>query len=137
MSIQVIFEHTSDIAIDVIHTNVHVDRIIKALGNHMTLRGEEFELAPTPHHVLISGDDSYGTVTQISVCNGHLILIANFGDEGEMIFSPTAPRGNMQNDLRATLMPLIDNESILVDDVLFINSMDSYIIGQSYNCMDI
>lgn len=137
MSTQVIFKHTSDIALDVVHTNIHVDRIIKALGNNMTLRDDDFELDRTPYHVLINGDDSYGEVTYISVCNGHLILVANFGDDGQMVFSPTAPSGNMQNDLPADLVDVIDEESILVDDVLFINSMDDYIIGQSYNCMHV
>lgn len=138
---QVIFKTPSkDFYIDVLHTTKHVDRILKALGNQMIVGEHTTELMDTPHHVHVSGDDSFGSVFNISVIQGHLILIASFGDDGDMVFSPTAPRGEMENDLPAELIELlssVDDCATITNPTIFVNSMDDYTIGQSFNVMDI
>ncbi len=138
---QVIFKTPSnEFAVDVLHTNIHVDRILNALGNQMIMGEHTTELMDTPHHVHISGDDSFGSVFNISVIQGHLILVASFGDDGDMVFSPTAPRGEMENDLPAELIELlstVDNYATIVNPTIIVNSMGDYSIGQSFNVMDI
>ena len=156
---QVIFKSTKQYTLDVLHITADVERIIKAIGNTMSIRTDSvavselhgvpqdmvdslgsvlsntyFELDNTPFSVLVGGDNAYGPVTQISVCNGHLILVAAFGDDGEMVFSPTAPCGEALNDLPAELIATMDEDSILADDTLFINNIDDYIVGQSFSC---
>lgn len=135
MATQVLFKTVDrTFAIEVKHINPHVVRILDALSAVLTLHESGFELSDTPNNVLISGDDSYGAVTHISVWDGHLLLIANFGDDGEMIFSPTAPRGKVNNDLPSDLIALMDEECEMASPTFFINPMDDYIIGQYFNC---
>ena len=123
----------NDIAVEVTHTNVHVERILQALGNKMKLCESGFELEASPFDVLISGDDGYAPVTAISVCNGHLILVAHFGDDGEFVFSPTAPAGMMGNDLPAAIIDQMDQECpTLSDETININPAGGYLIGQYF-----
>ena len=138
MTTQVLFKTVDrTFAIEVKHINPHVVRILDALSAVLTLHESGFELNDTPNHVHIGGDDSYGAVTHISVWNGHLLLIANFGDDGEMVFSPTAPRGEVNNDLPSDLIALMDEDCAMASPTIFINTLEEYTIGRHFNCSSV
>lgn len=58
-----------------------------------------YQLPDNVPPLMICGDDSWGAVVGVIGINGHLVVIASFGDDGPCSFSPTLNRGKYTNPL--------------------------------------
>lgn len=58
-----------------------------------------YQLPESNSTLMICGDDSWGAVIGVVAIKGHLVLIASFGDDGPLSFSPTLNRGKYTNPL--------------------------------------
>lgn len=77
-----------------------VEMIIRLVGTEVThtfekwgeddisFDGMEFESGETLN-LMISGDDSWGAVTRVFMEGDHMIIVGNFGDDGDLYMCPT------------------------------------------------
>lgn len=82
-------------------------KLIELIGEHVTLRycdygnGDvDFEDMTTENNIsmLIANDDAHGPMTRVDMYDGHLVLFANYGDDGDYAFSPTVTEKIRTND---------------------------------------
>jgi hypothetical protein len=67
----------------------------------------DFEFPNETAALLILGDDAWGGVTGAFVDTGHLVLVANYGDEGEVHYSLTSDSVANKIDLTQICMPTL------------------------------
>lgn len=122
--------------LEITHVNEHVKRILEALGTEQVidaLGDLEFAAKGGPG-ILVLGDDAWGSVTSVATWNGHLLLVANFGDEGNFIYSPTLFHEGceVETDLPEELREQLDEDHPLTAVDLWVNPLREYSVAVSY-----
>lgn len=64
----------------------------------------EYQFPDSKETLLILGDDNWGAVTGAYADDGHLVLIANYGDEGDYKYSFTS---DVHNKIDLTVVSIV------------------------------
>lgn len=89
-----------------------VQNVLRFIGDIVTRtprcddedEGFDYEFPNATHSLLICGDDAWGGVTAADVIDGHLVLTANYGDEGEYGYSLTDCSGANKIGLHSIML---------------------------------
>lgn len=68
--------------------------------------------------IMIMGDDSAGGLVRVELVKGHLVLTANYGDEGNISFSPTLNGGYMCVDNELHHINHLQERDIIISSTL-------------------
>lgn len=117
------------------HINVHVDRMLSVLGEMIYIDDEEeVMVALNDKFITCLGDDSWGAVTSMFVAEGHLVLVATFGDDGYVLFSPTIKEStDLNNDLPVDFRESIGDWRDAHNATVLVHSLMEYSINQSFS----
>lgn len=123
--------------LNVTHTNEHAERILAIIGNEV--RVDECGYLELVNYdakkiVLILGDDSWGAVTSAITAEGHLVLAANFGDDGNLFVSPTLNESAaLSNDLPDEIRTQLEECTFGCEQRYHIECLGEYTIGEIFS----